>query len=181
MARHGHLNRSTSNAIATEPTTECRNYPHSASSTTKLQRRQYGMMTQHRRQRLNRLRTTLPSHNQLQKCAVLPAHRATDVINRDSHIFDGRRSPLRHVTRRHVTRRYVTRRHPIFVTLHSSTRHSSSTHSQRRYNSVDATSAALLSVDLPAEPGRPLFDRLVPISSSRCSPHHDDHRFNDCQ
>ena len=91
MARHSHLNRSAINAIATEPTTECRDYPHSASSTTKLQRRQYGMMTQRRRQRLNRLRTTLPSHDQHQKRAILPVHRATDVITRDTNIFDGRR------------------------------------------------------------------------------------------
>ena len=45
MTRHGHLHRSAINAIATESTTECRDYPNSASSTTKLQRRKYSMMT----------------------------------------------------------------------------------------------------------------------------------------
>ena len=179
MARHGHLNRSAINAIATTP--------HSVSIITKLQRRQYGMMTQRRRLRLNRLRTTPPSHDQLQKRAVLPAPRATDVIARDSDIFNGRRFDghlcdtslvdtllVVNPSLWHVTRRHVTRRQPIFVTRHSSTRHSSSTHCQRRYNSVDATSAALRSVEPPSVPGRPLFDCLVQISSSRCSPHHDE-------
>ena len=148
------------------------------------------MMTQRRRRRLHRLRMTLPSHDQLQKRTALSAHRTTDVITRDSNIFNGRRfdghlcdtslvdtllvvnSSLPHVTCRHVTRRQ-----PICVTCHSSTRHSSSIHCQRSYNSVDAT---LRSIEPPSVPGRPLFDLLVPISSSRCSPHHDDHRFNDC-
>ena len=113
MARHSHLNRSAINAIATEPITKCRDYPHSASSTTKLQRRQYGMMTQRRRQRLNRLGTTVDDST--------------------------------------VTKflRYVTRPQPIFATRHSSTRYSSSTHCHRRYNSVDATFAALRSVEPP--------------------------------
>ena len=187
MARHRHqqLMRLLRNQPRSAETT-----PHSASSTTKLQRRQYGMMTQRRRQRFNRLRTTLPSHDQLQKRAVLSAHRTTDVITRDSNTFNGRRFDdhlcdtslvdtllVVNPSLRHVTRRHVTRRQPIFATCHSSTRHSSSTHCQRRYNSVDAT---LRSGEPPSVPGRSLFDRLVPISSSRCSPHHDDHRFNDC-
>ena len=126
MARHGHLNRTAINTIATESTTECRDYPHSASSTTKLQRRQYGMMTQRRRQRLNRLRITLPSHDQPQKRAVLPAQRATNVITRDSDIFNGRRFDGRlcdtllvdtllvvNPSVRHVTRRHVIRHQPI--------------------------------------------------------------------
>ena len=127
----------------------------------------------------------------LQKRAVLSAHRTTDVINRDSNIINGRRFDghrcdtslvdtilVVNPSVRHVTCRHVTRRQPICTTCHSSTRHSSSTQCHKRYNSVDAT---LRSVEPPSVPGRPLFDRLVPISSSRCSPHHDDHRFNDCQ
>ena len=155
MIRHGHLNRTPINAIATESTTEFRDYPHSASSTTKLQRWQYGMMTQRRRQRLNRLRTTLPSHDQLQKRAVLPAHRARmsspEIVT--SSTFDGstvifatrhlstRYSSSTHLcytslvdtllvvnpSVRHVTCRHVTRRQPICATCQSSTRHSSET------------------------------------------------------
>ena len=120
MVRHSLLNRLAINAIATEPITECRDYPHSASSTTKLQQCQYGMMTQRRRQRLNRLGTTVD---------------------------------------------YST---VTFAIRHSSTRHSSSTHCQRRYNSVDATPR---SVEPPSVPGRPLFDRLVPIMYLRITRH----------
>ena len=85
MARHSHqqLMRLLRNQPRSAETT-----PHSASSTTKLQ---YSMMTQRRRQRLNRVRTTLPSHDQLQKRVVLSAHRTTDVNTRDSNIFNGRR------------------------------------------------------------------------------------------
>ena len=84
--------------------------PHSASSTTKLQRRQYSMMTQRRRQRLNRLRTTLPSHDQLQKRAVLAAH--------------GQRMLSPEI----VTTSAVDGSTVIFATRHLSTRYSSSTH-----------------------------------------------------
>ena len=163
MARHGHLNRSAINAVATEPTTECRDYPHSASSTTKLQRRQYGMMTQRCCQRLNRLGTTLPSLDQLQKinsCRFIGQRMSSPEILTSSTVGDST-----------VT----------FAIRHSSTRYSSSTHCHRRYNSFDATSAALRSVEPPSVPGRPLFDRLAQIISSRCSPHHDNHQFNDCQ
>ena len=168
MTRHGHLHRSAINAIATESTTSAQTTQTPRLAPQKLQRRKYGMMTQHCRQRLNRLRTTLPSHDQLQKRAVLSAHRTTDVNTRDSNIFNGRRFDghlcdtslvatllVVNPSLRHVTRRHVIRHQPI------------------------VRNATPRSVEPPSVPGRPLFDRLVPISSSRCCPHHDDHRLND--
>ena len=128
--------------------------PHSAYSTTKLQRRQYGMRTQRRRQRLHRLRTTLPSHDQLQKRAVLPAHRATDVIIQDSNIFNGRRFDgnlcdtslvdtllVVNPSLRHVTCRHVIRHQPIVrdATTASTLRYGSSNHCQCQ---VDRSSIA---------------------------------------
>ena len=135
-----------------EPNIECRDYPelrvyHHKTSTTVIRHDDATPST------VASPPANDASLDQLQKRAVWPTHRATDVITRDSNIFNGRRSSLRHVTRQHVTRRK-----PIFATCHSSTRHSSSTHCQRRYNIVDAT---LRSVEPPSVPGRPLFDRLV--------------------
>ena len=154
-----------------------RNQPRSAETTphsAKLQRRQYGMMTQRRRQRLNQLRTTLPSHDQLQKRAVLPAHRTTDVITRDSNIFNGRRFDghlcdtslvdtllVVDPSLRHVTRRYVIRHQPIVrdATTASTLRYGPANHRQCQ---VDRSSIAW-------------------YRSVRHAGHHDDHRFNDCQ
>ena len=123
MARHGHLNRTAINAIATKPTTECRDYLHSASSTTKLQQWQYGMMTQnavvsgltaYERRCLH----TINSRSALSY--RLTGQRMSST--RDSNIFNGRRfdghlcdtslvdtllvvnPSLWHVTRRHVIR-----------------------------------------------------------------------------
>ena len=116
MTRHGHLHRTAINAIATESTTECRDYPNSASSTTKLRRRKYGMMTQRRRQRLHSLRTTLHTINfrSVLSCRLTEQRISSPEIVTSPTVDDS-------------TVIFATRQ-LIGATCHLSTRYSSSTH-----------------------------------------------------
>ena len=94
------------------------------------------------------------SHDQLQKRAVLSAHRTTDIITRDSDIFNGRRFDghlcdtslvdtllVVNPSLRHVTRRPVIRHQPIVknATTASMLRYGPSNHRQCR---VDRSSIA---------------------------------------
>ena len=141
MAHNSHLNRSAINAIATDPTTEWRDYQHSAFSTTKLQPRQYGMMTQRRRQRLHRLRTTLHTINSrsVLSCRLTGQRKSSPKIV-TSQRFDGHLSDMSlfdtllvvNPSLRHVTRRHVIRHQPIVRddTTASTLRHGPLNHRQ---------------------------------------------------